>query len=90
MDLFTTQQLKTLNDLELGIYQYVQKNMAKIDKMKIRELAGELHCSTTTILRFCRKLDCNGYSEFKLRLKMLSAKNNVERQPVSEDWSVLN
>ena len=91
MDLFTTQQLKSLNDLELGIYKYIQKNATKIDKMKIRELANELHCSTTTILRFCRKLDCNGYTEFKLKLKLTQAEdkggfvNNADTE-----YSILN
>jgi len=78
MDLFTTQQLKNLNDLELEIYKYVSQNMNQINKMKIRDLATELHCSTTTILRFCRKLDCNGYTEFKLKLKMLQSRKKID------------
>ena len=91
MDLFTTSQLKSLNDLELDIYKYIQKNASKIDKMKIRELATELHCSTTTILRFCRKLDCNGYTEFKLKLKMMRVedKNNLSPKDESE-YTILN
>lgn len=89
MDLFTTEQLRSLNDLELEIYKYVQQHMAKIDKMKIRELANELHCSTTTILRFCRKLDCNGYSEFKLKLKMLQSGKNVNLSSQSDECAVL-
>lgn len=35
-----------------------------------KELADETHVSTSTILRFCRKVDCAGYSEFKVKLKM--------------------
>lgn len=38
--------------------------------MRIRELADETHVSTATILRFCRKLNCQGYSEFKTKLKI--------------------
>ncbi len=38
--------------------------------MRIRELANATHVSTATILRFCRKLNCEGYSEFKAKLKM--------------------
>ena len=37
--------------------------------MKIKDLADEAHVSTATILRFCKKLGCEGYSEFKLRYK---------------------
>ena len=89
MDLFTTEHLKSLNDFELEIYHYVQKNAAKIDKMKIRELATELYCSTTTILRFCRKLDCNGYSEFKLRLKMMASGESVDFNAQDHECAVL-
>jgi len=89
MDLFTTQHLKSLNDLELDIYKYVQQNMVKIDKMKIRELATELHCSTTTILRFCRKLDCNGYTEFKLRLKMMLNGKGMDLVARDDECAVL-
>jgi len=69
MELFTTKQLKTLNDLELEIYKYVSQNMNEISKLTIRDFAAKLHCSTTTILRFCRKLDCSGYAEFKVKIK---------------------
>ena len=31
--------------------------------------ADEAHVSTATILRFCKKLGCEGYSEFKLRYR---------------------
>lgn len=37
--------------------------------MRIRELAAEAHVSTTTVLRFCKKMDCDGYAEFKLKMK---------------------
>lgn len=89
MSLFTTQQLKSLNDLELSIFKYIQQNAQKIDKMKIRELATELHCSTTTILRFCRKLDCNGYTEFKLKLKMMANGKKTELEINDEKWAML-
>lgn len=34
--------------------------------MRIRELADEAHVSTTTILRFCKKLKCEGYSDLNI------------------------
>jgi len=46
------------------------KNSEKVIYMRIRELANEAHVSTTTILRFCKKLDCEGFSEFKVKFKM--------------------
>ena len=58
-----------LDDLDLHIYKYVVANLEKVPYMRIRELAAETNVSTTSILRFCKKFDCDGYSEFKYRLK---------------------
>lgn len=68
--MFTYEQIQSLNDLELAVYSYVIMHMEKCVHMKIRELADKVHVSTTTVLRFCTKMDCEGYAEFKLRLKM--------------------
>lgn len=68
--MFNYEIIKNLNELELTLYRYIMKNIDKVIYMTIRELADEAHVSTTTILRFCKKLNCEGYSEFKVRLKM--------------------
>lgn len=68
--MFNSEIIKSLNDLELVLYRYIIKNTEKVTYMRIRELADEAHVSTTTILRFCKKFDCNGYSEFKVKLKI--------------------
>lgn len=67
--MFTYEEIKTFNELEMSIYNYVIHNKDKVVYMKIRELADEAHVSTTTVLRFCKKSGCEGYSEFKLKLK---------------------
>jgi len=38
--------------------------------MTIRELAEQAAVSTTTVLRFCRKMHCEGWSEFRIRLRL--------------------
>jgi len=68
--MFSYNKIQSLNELELSLYNYIMKNSEKIIYMRIRELANEAHVSTTTILRFCKKLDCEGFSEFKLKFKM--------------------
>jgi len=55
--------------------------------MRIRELADEAHVSTTTILRFCKKVNCEGYSEFKIKLKMDIEQN--ESNKVNNDTSII-
>ena len=68
--MFSYNKIQNLNELELSLYNYIMKNSEKVIYMRIRELANEAHVSTTTILRFCKKLDCEGISEFKLKFKM--------------------
>lgn len=41
------------------------QNRDEVMYMTIRELADAAGVSTTTILRFCRKFNCDGYSEFR-------------------------
>lgn len=74
--MFTNEIIATFNELELLLYNYISKNKEKVVYMRIRDLANETHVSTSTILRFCRKLDCEGFTEFKVKLKLL-----LEDQP---------
>ncbi len=69
-ELFTYVNIQKLNELEIGVYKYILANKDKIQYMTIRELAEETHISTASVLRFCQKLDCMGYSEFQERLKL--------------------
>lgn len=85
--MFTIQNIQDLNDLEMSVYQYVMQHQDAIPYMRIRELASNAHVSTTTILRFCKKLGCDGYLEFKLKMKEhLGNQGNVH---VPEDLSEL-
>ena len=77
--MFTAEQVKSFNELEFGVYQYIVQHQAAVPYMRIRELAAETHVSTTTILRFCKKVDCNGYAEFKFRMReYLGQKNPIQ------------
>lgn len=82
--MFTVEQIKSLNALELDVYRYVSNHFEKVQYMRIRELAEQAHVSTSTILRFCKKVGCNGYAELKLKMKqaITSAK-----PPVNNDMS---
>ena len=85
--MFNSEIIKGLNDLELMLYRYIMKNTEKVIYMRIRELADEAHVSTTTILRFCKKFDCNGYSEFKVKLKVYLEGSNINN--VRNDQSII-
>lgn len=85
--MFNYEIIQSLNDLELLLYRYIMKNAEKVIYMRIRELADEAHVSTTTILRFCKKVNCEGYSEFKIKLKMHMQRN--ESNKINDDTSII-
>jgi len=65
--MFTYSRISSLNELELLVYSYVIKHGDKVIYMTIRELAQAVQVSTTTVLRFCKKMECDGYAEFRQR-----------------------
>lgn len=74
--MFSYEEICKFNETDMSIYKYIVSNVDKIQYMTIRELAGALSVSTSTILRFCSKNNFDGYSEFKRALKKeLSAQN---------------
>lgn len=77
---FTYSQVESLNETETYVYNYVVKNTKKVLNESIRELANDTHVSTATIMRFCKKMGCEGFTELKYRLK-----ENVEVQKTKED-----
>ncbi|WP_297426866.1 MurR/RpiR family transcriptional regulator [Clostridium sp.] len=85
--MFNYEIIQSFNDLELSLYRYIMKNVEKVVYMRIRELADEAHVSTTTILRFCKKVNCEGYSEFKIKLKMYVEQNETKK--INNDTSVI-
>lgn len=86
--MFSYEVIASFNELETSIYNYVCQHSEKVAYMRIRELADETHVSTATILRFCRKLGCEGFSEFKTKLKM-ELGSNQNAQIKSSNHSVL-
>jgi len=67
--LFTYERIQRLNDLEFDVYNMVTTLGEKVLAMKIRELADASHVSTTTVLNFCKKMDCDGWTAFKIKYK---------------------
>lgn len=67
--MFSHEVIQSFNQLEMSVYNYIVRNEDKVIYMKVRELADAAHVSTTTVLRFCKKAGCEGYAEFRLKLK---------------------
>ena len=81
MELFTPQQIGSLNELELLVYKYTIEHPNTVPFMRIRELAAEAHVSTTTVLHFCKKMGCDGYAQFKWKLKEQAGTDQDTRLP---------
>ncbi|MEE0081308.1 MAG: MurR/RpiR family transcriptional regulator [Catenibacterium mitsuokai] len=77
---FTYSQVESLNETEAYVYNYVVKNTKKVLNESIRELANDTHVSTATIMHFCKKMGCEGFTELKYRLK-----ESEEMQETKED-----
>ena len=87
--MFNHEQIKKFTDVEMLIYNYVIQNSQNIRYMTIRELADAVHVSTSAIMRFCKKLDCEGYAEFKVQFK-LYLEDKKEKQPLNDISEVMN
>ena len=83
--MFTAEKIQSLNELELEVYGYIMQHKNAISYMRIREVATEAHVSTTTVLRFCKKIGCDGYAEFKLKMKEYNKQKNINK--ISENLS---
>lgn len=82
--MFSKEMLLSFNELELSIYNCITKNKNRIINMNIQDLAKESHVSTSTILRFCKKQGCQGYSEFKIRYKEYLEKEHLILEDTGE------
>lgn len=69
-DLFYYETIQKFNGTEIQLYKYIVSHKEKIPYMTIRELALETNTSTSTILRFCSKLGCDSYNEFKKQFQV--------------------
>lgn len=67
--MFTAAEIRSLNELELSVYNYILLQGQSAAYLNIRELASAAHVSTTTILHFCKKMHCDGFAEFKQKLR---------------------
>ena len=68
--MFSHSDLSLLNELEMQVYHFIIKHRESVSYMTIRELAAQAGVSTTTVLRFCRKMHCDGWSEFRIRFRL--------------------
>lgn len=81
--LFPYETVHAFNETDIRIYKYVIAHMGQVRYMTIRELAAKLHMSTSSILRFCIKVGCEGYSDFKKHLER--ERKLIQKIPARKD-----
>lgn len=69
MGIFEYEQIRSLNEKEFGVYNYIFTHQQEAVRMNIRELAEKTGVSTTTVLRTCKKIGCEGYTELKYQIR---------------------
>ena len=69
MPVFSYEQLKKLNPGEFRVYNFIVSHLDSVPEMNIRQIAEGVGVSTTTVLRFCEKAGCSGYTELKYRIR---------------------
>lgn len=71
MDFFeiVNSHIAELTKNEQVLFDYVITNLDSIKNKSIREVADDCFVSTTTFLRFVRKLGFSGFSEFTTVIK---------------------
>lgn len=74
MDFFeqANSHVRDLNESERKIFEYVIRNVSRVKDMQIRALAAACFVSTTTIMRFAKKLGFSGYRELIDSLRLAS------------------
>lgn len=77
--------LSSLSNKELEILQYVHDHSEQIVKMSIQEFAKKINYSTSTVLRFCRKLGFSGFAELKFYLRAQESQTIIETSHDSVD-----
>lgn len=60
--------LPFLTGKEKRVGEFVLKHCQEVLSLALKEMAARTKVSEATIIRFCRKLGCKGYADFKLAL----------------------
>lgn len=74
-----------LSTTERKIADYILNNYNLVINMGIKELASETYSSPSSITRFCKKLNTNGFSEFKIKLASEINSFQIRNERIEDD-----
>ena len=71
----------SLNQTDMLIWKYIFNNKVLCRHMSIHDLARECNVSSTTIVRFAKKLSLEGFSDLKAVLKLTAENRAIGEEP---------
>lgn len=57
-----------LNEFDRHVFDWISKHKQQVIRMTLTELSSQLFISNSSIIRLCKKLDLDGFSELKYEL----------------------
>lgn len=75
----------TLGEIDYEIYRFISNNLEIMPHINIRDLAKKTHTSVATIQRFCKKFQCDGFNEFKIRMKIYLEEQQSKKNTLNFD-----
>lgn len=79
--------LDDLTKKELEILQYIHNHGKEVAFMSIHSFAQEINYSTSTVIRFCRKLGYSGFPELKYEIRKQVEERNEEEKDAKVTFS---
>ncbi|MBF1092344.1 MAG: MurR/RpiR family transcriptional regulator, partial [Solobacterium sp.] len=61
--------LSSLNQKELDLLKFIYLNSTAISCQTIQQFSNNVHVSSSSILRFCKKIGFSGFSELKYNIR---------------------
>ena len=83
-NVFTINRVNSLNELERLVYDYILRHPKELAGMKVKDVAEAVNVSSSTVMRFCKKMDCSGFSEFKYQYQHYLAQDVAVEQKDNE------
>lgn len=83
-------QYHKLSLKEKEIADYIVQHKSSIQNINIRELADHTHSSTSTITRFCKKIQCDSFVDFKIRLSREADKPSGDNNSFTQVQNIYN
>lgn len=73
MSFFGKINFNELSETDRAIYHFMASNSSKIPYMRVRDIAKESHTSTSSVMRFIRKIGYTSFTEFRSQFKIEEA-----------------